>query len=185
MTDPQTYEQRVARLTESRRRDTVTKRAAVTAALRDLQREERPVTRRAVIARAGVHRNFLYRHKDLADQIDQAANDHHRQPPHTSADRVSHGSLLTDLTIARHRIRGLQQQVHTLEHRLGERGPEPTAALIERHPLVIELRERLAQSEIECTNKDRTISSLRDDVEILRETNRSLVREYGLHTTEA
>jgi hypothetical protein len=93
--------------------------------------------------------------------------------------------LLTDLTTARHRIRGLQQQVRTLEHRLGAHGPEPTAALIERHPLVIELRERLAQSEIECTKKDRTISSLREDVEILRETNRSLVREYGLHTTEA
>lgn len=107
MTDPQTYEQRVARLAEARRRDTTTKRAAVTAALQALQREDRPVTRRTVIARAGVHRNFLYRHHDLAAQIDQAATDYHRRPP-PPGDRISHDSLLTELATARHRIRELQ-----------------------------------------------------------------------------
>lgn len=185
MTDVQTYERRVARLAESRRRDTIARRAAVTTAIRELQREDRPVTRRAVIARAGVHRNFLHRHKDLANQIDQISTEQRNRPPPTSADRISHASLLTDLTTARHRIRELQQQVQTLEHRLGEFGPAPTAALLEHHPLVIELRERLAQSEITCSDKDRTITSLRDDIEVLRETNRSLVREYGLHTTES
>lgn len=174
----------MARLTESRRRDTLTKRAAVTTALQDLQREDRPVTRRAVIARAGVHRNFLYRHQDLAAQIDHATTEYRRRPTATRSDHISHDSLLTELATARHRIRELQQQVHTLEHRLGAHGPTPTPTLLERHPLVIELRQRLAQSEITCTDNDRVIASLRDDIEILRETNRSLVREYGLHTTE-
>jgi hypothetical protein len=63
MTDSQSYQQRVARLSEVRRRDSASKRAAVLDALADLQREDRPITRRAVIARAGVHRNFLQRHR--------------------------------------------------------------------------------------------------------------------------
>lgn len=184
MTDTQSYDQRVACLTASRRHVTSTKRTAVAAALRQLQREDRPITRRAVIARAGVHRNFLYRHPDLAAQIDNAADDRTRTP-RTTPDRISHDSLRTELTTAKHRIVALQQQVRTLEHRLGAHGPEPTAALLEQHPLVVELRERLARTEVERTAQDRTIASLRDDIEIMRETNRSLVREYGLRTTDA
>lgn len=52
--------------------------------------------------------------------------------------------------------------------------------MIDQHPVVLELRTRLAQLEVELLEKDRTIMSLEDDVEVLRETNRSLVREYGL-----
>jgi hypothetical protein len=48
-----------------------------------------------VIARAGVHRNFLQRHKDLASLIDQAAGgqrpDNHLRPQ----DRVARESLIS------------------------------------------------------------------------------------------
>jgi hypothetical protein len=53
-------------------------------------------------------------------------------------------------------------------------------ALLDQHPIVIQLRKRPAESELDVVEKDRTIASLQDDVEVLRETNRSLVREYGL-----
>jgi hypothetical protein len=71
-----------------------------------------------------------------------------------------------------------------LEHRLGAQGPTLGPAIIDQHPVVVELRRRLAQTEVELVDKDRTISSLQDDVEVLRETNRSLVREYGHGRTD-
>ena len=67
-----------------------------------------------------------------------------------------------------------------LEHRLGSQGPAVGQALIDQHPVVVELRTRLAEVELDVVQRDRTITSLQDDVEVLRETNRSLVREYGL-----
>lgn len=182
MDDRQSYSRRVARLAESRRRDSERKRAAVAKALQELQREDRPVTRRAVIARAGVHRNFLYRHKDLAAAIDDAAVQHFSRPPRRRADRISSQSLMTDLATARHHNRELALQAQALEHRLGAQGPIPTPALLERHPLIADLRKRIAELEIACGDKDRAIAAMIDDIEILRETNRSLVREYGLNS---
>jgi hypothetical protein len=180
MTDLQTYEQRVSRLTDARRKDTATKRAAVLKALTDLRREDRRINRRVVITRAGVHRNFLQRHKDLAALIDQAAGgqrpDQHPRPQ----DRVTPESLRAELATAQHTNRELQQKVQVLERRLGAQGPSIGPALLDQHPVVIELRKRLAEVELAIMEKDRTITSLQEDIEVLRETNRSLVREYGL-----
>jgi hypothetical protein len=47
----------------------------------------------------------------------------------------------------------------------------------------LDLRARLGRLEAELVGRNRAIESLEDDVEILRETNRSLVREYGLRPT--
>ena len=180
MTDVQSYEQRVSRLADTRRRDSAAKRAAVLKAIADLRREDRRISRRVVIARAGVHRNFLHRHKDLAALIDEAAGgqrpDHHLRPQ----DRITRDSLLTELATAKQRNRELQQKVQVLERRLGAQGPSIGPALLDQHPLVIELRRRLAEVELAVVEKDRTITSLQEDIEVLRETNRSLVREYGL-----
>lgn len=180
MTDSQTYEQRVTRLSAARRRISADKRAAVLSALDDLTREDRHVTRRAVIARAGVHRNFLQRHKDLAARIDATAREQQagrRRPP---ADRVTSESLRTELATVKHRNRELNSRVQALERRLGNHGATLGPSLIENHPIVLDLRARLALCEVELSEKNRTIEGLLDDVEILRETNRSLVREYGL-----
>ena len=180
MTDVQSYEQRVSRLADARRKDSAAKRAAVLNAIAELRREDRCITRRVVIARAGVHRNFLHRHKDLAALVDEAAGgkrpSHHLRPQ----DRITRDSLLTELATVKQRNRALQQKVQILERRLGALGPSTGPALLDQLPLVIELRSRLAEIEVTVVEKDRTIASLQDDVEVLRETNRSLVREYGL-----
>jgi hypothetical protein len=185
MTDVQSYEQRIARLAQARRKDSAAKRAAVLKAVADLRREDRRISRRIVISRAGVHRNFLHRHKDLAALVDEAAGgqrpDHHLRPQ----DRITHESLITELATAKQRNRELQKKVQVLERRLGAQGAAVGPALLDQHPLVIELRNRIAQVELDIVEKDRTIASLRDDVDILRETNRSLVREYGLVDRES
>jgi hypothetical protein len=50
MTNIQSYEQRVSRLTDARRNDSAAKRAAVLKAIADLRREDRRISRRVVIA---------------------------------------------------------------------------------------------------------------------------------------
>lgn len=179
MTDIHAYEQRISRLADARRKDSATKRAAVLKALADLRREDRRISRRVVISRAGVHRNFLYRHKDLAALVDEAAGGQRANHLHPQ-DRITHDSLIAELATAKQRNRELQNKVQVLERRLGAQGPTLGAALLDQHPLVIELRSRIAQVELDIVEKERTIASLRDDVEVLRETNRSLVRQYGL-----
>jgi Family of unknown function (DUF6262) len=185
MTDFQSYEQRVSRLSEVRRRDSASKRAAVLAALTELKREDRRISRRVVIARAGVHRNFLQRHKDLATLIDAAAGERISDEGARPADRINGESLRTELATAKHRNRELNDRVQALERRLGAQGATMGPSVIDQHPVVLELRARLARLEVELVEKDRGIDSLEDDVEVLRETNRSLVREYGLHATES
>jgi Family of unknown function (DUF6262) len=180
MTDIQSYEQRVSRLSEARRRDSASKRAAVLAVLTELKREDRRISRRVVIARAGVHRNFLQRHKDLAALIDNAAGETRCESGLRPRDRLTADSLRTELANAKHRNRELRDRVLALERRLGAQGAAMGRAMIDEHPVVLELRARLAQLEVDLIEKDRTITSLEDDVQVLRETNRSLVREYGL-----
>ena len=88
--------------------------------------------------------------------------------------------MITELTTAKQRNRELQKKVQVPERRLGAQRASLGPALLDQHPLVIELRSRIAQVELDIVEKDRTFASLRDDVDVLRETNRSLVREYGL-----
>ena len=87
---------------------------------------------------------------------------------------------LTELAAARHRNHELTTKVQALERRLSAQGPTPGPALMEQHPVVVELHERIAELQIAADDKARTIATLCEDIEILRETNRSLVREYGL-----
>jgi hypothetical protein len=183
MTDNQSYQQRVSRLSEVRRQDSASKRAAVLAALTELKREDRRISRRVVIARAGVHRNFLQRHKDLAALIDDAAGRRRSEEGIRPADRVTVESLRTDLATTKNRSRELNDRVRALERRLGARGATMGPSVIDQHPVVVELRARLARLEVLLVEKDRAIATLEDDVEVLRDTNRSLVREYGLTAT--
>jgi uncharacterized coiled-coil protein SlyX len=88
--------------------------------------------------------------------------------------------MRTELATAKHRNRELIERVHALERRLSTQGATLGPAVIDQHPIVLDLRARLARLEVEVAEKDRAIESLQDEVEVLRETNRSLVREYGL-----
>jgi integrase len=96
-------------------------------------------------------------HKDLGVLIDEAAGgqrpDHHLRPQ----DRITRESVLTELATAKQRNRELQQKVQLLEHRVGARGPSTGPDLLDQHPLVIELRRRLAELELAVVEKDRTI----------------------------
>jgi predicted RNase H-like nuclease (RuvC/YqgF family) len=127
----------------------------------------------------------LQRHKDLAGQIDTAAGERRPEKEGLPTDHVTVKSLQTELATAKHRNGELNDRVQALERRLGAQGATMGPSVIDQHPVVLELRARLGRLEVELLEKDRGIDSLKDDVEVLRETNRSLVREYGLHATES
>jgi hypothetical protein len=93
-------------------------------------------------------------------------------------------SLLTELVSAKHQCRELEQKVRVSERRLGAQGPSIGPSLLDQHPVVVELRGSARRDRTRHGEKDRTIASLQDDVEVLRKTNRSLVRECGLNSSE-
>lgn len=159
----------------------MSKREAVLAAIDELKYEDRQISRRLVIARAGVHRNFLQRHKDLAALIDDAGGSRPRAQARTR-DQITGESLRTELASARQSNRELRERIQALERRLSSCGATMGPTLIDHHPTVVGLRSQIAQIEAELIQKDRMIATLEDDIEVLRETNRSLVREYGLWT---
>lgn len=74
-------------------------------ALKAMTRAREPITFAAVAARAGVSREFLYRHPDLADKIRQARHD--TPTPLAPAPHASEGSPLSAL---RAHIRRLEAQ---------------------------------------------------------------------------
>jgi BMFP domain-containing protein YqiC len=152
MSDVQSYEQRVSRLSAARRRDSVSKRAAVFAAIDELRHEDRRISRRVVIARAGVHRNFLQRHKDLAALIDDAAIREPRSRSRTR-DQITAESLRAELAAARQSNRELRKRVQALERRLSSCGATVGPSLIDHHPTVVELRSRVAHLEAELIQK--------------------------------
>jgi hypothetical protein len=186
-------------------KDSAAKRAAVLKALNELQRKDRRMSPKVVVARAGVHRNVLQRHKDVAGLIDEAAGgtraDNYLRP----RDRVSDDSLVTDLADANigtwgcdrrcaslstgwaHRVR---PQDRLLLTRSGRRGASDAAWPQVEVELVDKCRRHLnfdplaaaPGSDFTCRRQTRTrrSSHLQDDAEVLPETNRSLVREYGL-----
>ena len=132
----------------SRRGRRTFRTVAVLAALTELKREDRRISRRVVIARAGVHRNFLQRHKDLAALIDAAAGERRSAEGVRPADRITIESLQTELATAKHRNRELNDRVQALERRLGAQGATMGPSVIDQHPVVLELRARLARLEV-------------------------------------
>jgi hypothetical protein len=66
--------------------------------------------------------------------------------------------LITELATAKQRNRELQKKVQVLERRLGAHGSSFGPALLDQHPLVIELRSHIAQVELDIVEKDRTIA---------------------------
>ena len=115
MTDTST---RNAAMTQGRRADSARRRQRVLKALNDTTNQGEPISVSGIARRAGVDRSFLYRHRDLLEQIHAAE----AQPPNAPGvgPAVSRASLQADLTNAHQRAVRLAARVHQLEQRLSE-----------------------------------------------------------------
>jgi chromosome segregation ATPase len=95
----------------ARRRDRVLK--AISTAIADRQE----ISASGIARAAGVDRTFLYRHRDLIEQI-HAAQAQVPSAPAAAGPAVSHASLQADLLNAQQRATRLAVHVHQLERRL-------------------------------------------------------------------
>lgn len=107
-----------ARMTEGRRADSTRRRQRVITALNDTVSAGEEISVSAIARRAGVDRTFLYRHRDLLEQIHTME----AQPPNASGvgPAVSRASLQADLANAQAQCQRLAAHIQQLEKRLSE-----------------------------------------------------------------
>lgn len=164
------------RLTAARRADSVARRERVLKALEYLRKNHLPINQARVAARAGVHRNFVSKNRDLAAAV-LAAQQSALDLDNSSRHPMSGESLRTDLAIARLRVAELEAQVMALETRLSHAGPTQDGAAFEQHPTLVAARTRIAELEAQVLVQDRQLQEQTRDNEALREANRDLARE--------
>lgn len=103
-------------MTQGRRADSARRRQRVLKALNDATNNGDEISVSAIARRAGVDRTFLYRHRDLLEQIHvleaEPPNNAHTGPA------VSRASLQADLLNAQQRFTRLNSRVQQLEKRL-------------------------------------------------------------------
>lgn len=109
---------RSAAMVDGRRADTSRRRQRVLKALNDASAAGDEVSATSVARRAGVDRSFLYRHRDLLEQIHATQ----AQPDNTPGvgPTVTRTSLQADLLNAQQRAGRLAARVQQLEERLSE-----------------------------------------------------------------
>lgn len=105
-------------MSKMRRADSAERRQRVLNALDDPSHDLQEVTVSAIARRAGVNRSFLYRHRDLLQQVHAIEA---QQPSTTArAPTVSRASLQADLLNAQQRVTRLAARIHQLEQRLSQ-----------------------------------------------------------------
>ncbi|HEY2551602.1 MAG TPA: DUF6262 family protein [Streptosporangiaceae bacterium] len=107
-----------AAMTDGRRSDTARRRQRVLKAVNDAAASGEEISVSGIARRAGVDRTFLYRHRDLLEQLHAA--EAQPSPAPGTGPAVSRASLQADLLAAQQRASRLAARVHQLEHRLSE-----------------------------------------------------------------
>jgi uncharacterized protein DUF6262 len=117
-TDTDARTRTTSAMAQGRRADSARRRQRVLTALSAAVSHGEPVNVSGIARAAGVDRTFLYRHRELLEQIHAAA----AQPPAApgAGPAVSRASLQADLLAAQHRCARMATRAHQLEARLSE-----------------------------------------------------------------
>ena len=107
-----------AAMAQGRRADSARRRQRVLKALNDAVNDGEEISVSGIARRAGAGRTFLYRHRDLLEQIHGVET----QPPNAPGvgPAVSRASLQADLLGAQQRCARMAARVQQLEQRLSE-----------------------------------------------------------------
>jgi hypothetical protein len=164
-----------AALVKGRQADSARRRERVVKALSDAVCTGTEISVSAIAARAGVDRTFLYRHRDLLEQVHAA-----EAQPHATAQAgtgVTRASLQADLLAAQQRCLRQAARTQQLETRLSELlGEQAWRASGLGAPTDIEqLQQRIVHLEQEAIDLRLQLETRNDELTAARGANRELM----------
>lgn len=166
---------RTAAMAEGRRADTARRRQRVLVALTEAAADGDQITVSAIARRAGVDRTFLYRHRDLLEQLHTFDG----QPPNAPGPPfiVTRASLESDLHAAQHRAARLAARVQHLERRLSELLGERTwrDSGLGAPDDIDQLHQRIASLEAEVADVQIQLDERTEELIAARSANRELM----------
>jgi hypothetical protein len=168
----------VEALVSGRRSDSEVRRKRVAKAVAELAGRGEDISVSAVARAAGVHRSFIYRHKDLHADIVATAANAAEEPTLRDGQQVSRRSLMADLANALDRCNRLIRLNATLERRLSEvLGQAAWQQTGLGAPTDIEALERkVARLEQQVVELVRQLAERTDELEEARLLNRELAK---------
>jgi hypothetical protein len=170
---------RTAAMAAGRRADTDRRRQRVLTALNNAVNNSEEVSVSGIARTAGVDRTFLYRHRDLLEQL-HAAEAQPRGTPGVGP-AVSRASLQADLLAAQHRCTRMAARTHQLQTRLSELlgeqawresglgAPEDIDQLKQR---IVSLEQHVVDLRLQLEERDQ-------DLAAARATNRELMTQLN------
>ncbi|MGH2835872.1 MAG: DUF6262 family protein [Solirubrobacteraceae bacterium] len=163
---------RAAVMTEGRRADSDRRRRRVLAVLADAAARGDEISASAIARRAGVDRSFLYRHRDLLDQLHALAS----RPTAAHTSTVSRASLEADLHAAQQRNARYAAHVQRLERRLSELMGEQTwrESGLGAPDDIDQLHGRISSLEAELADVKIQLAERTDELTAARNANREL-----------
>lgn len=173
---------RTAAMTAGRRADTARRHKRVTAALAAAIDNGKDITVAAIAERAGVDRTFIYRHRDLLEQIHAAQI----QPPtNATGPVVTRASLQADLAAAQQRNVRLAARIRQLETRLSELLGDQTwrASGLGAPDDIDELQHRIVMLEQQSIDLQLQLNERTQDLDAARATNRTLMTQLNAAAT--
>jgi hypothetical protein len=170
---------RTAAAMDGRKADSARRRQRVIKAINEALRAGEEISVSGIARAGGVDRTFLYRHRDLLEQVHALA----AQPPETpgTGPAVSRTSLQADLLNAQQRAARLAARVQQLERRLSgvlgdqawhESGLGAPADIDELSQQIITLEQQAADLRLQLAERDQDLGAARN-------TNRELMAQLN------
>ena len=177
-------DQRTRAMLKGRQADSARRRQRVIAALAKAVAEGTETSVSGIARAAGVDRAFLYRHRDLLEQIHALEAVPPAANPDTAA-TVTRASLQADLLAAHERAVRLNTRVHQLEHRLSEAlGEQAWRESGLGTPADIDvLNQKIAHLEQQVLDGRLQLEERDGDLAAARDTNRQLMAQLNHATT--
>lgn len=177
-------DRRTEPMLQGRQADSARRRLRVKTALTKAVAEGTEISVSGIARAAGVDRTFLYRHRDLLEQIHALEATPPATNPNTTA-TVTRASLQADLLAAHERAARLNTRIHQLENRLsqalGEQAwresglgtPSDIDALNQK---ITHLEQQVLDGRLQLEERDADLAAARD-------TNRQLMAQINHATT--
>jgi hypothetical protein len=172
---------RTAAAAAGRTADSARRRQRVIKAINQATADGSDISVAGIARAAGVDRSFLYRHRDLLEQLHAAE----AQPPNAeTGPQVSRASLQADLLAAHERAARLDARIRQLEQRLSQALGEQTwrESGLGAPTDIDALHQRITHLEQQAIDQQQQLDERDEDLAAARATNRELMARLNTPT---